>query len=216
MPNSYFIYNGIDCNVWHCSKTQPINFPSPVRDIETVEVPGRNGELIIDHGRYSNVEVVVECLIDDDNFIADFDAMRAELLKDSEYHVLKDSLYPEEYRLASVRTIEAKIKTPPKGTVEITFSCKPQRYLESGDHPAITLDTTAGTMPTITCGIADSIFNSTVVNAIRGRNYEPGMRREELYDAEACSRYMKTKFQAIGRGAVCGICMRHCPKRGRK
>lgn len=52
--------------------------------------------------------------------------------------------------------------------------------------------------------------------AIRGKNYEPGMKREELYDAPACSEYMKRKFKDIGRGAVCGICMRHCPKRGKQ
>ena len=66
------------------------------------------------------------------------------------------------------------------------------------------------------CGDCRICAEKCPAMAIRGRNYEPGMRREELYDAEACSRYMKTKFQAIGRGAVCGICMRHCPKRGRK
>ena len=36
---------------------------------------------------------------------------------------------------------------------------------------------------------------------------------EMLFDAEKCSKYMKEKFQKIGRGAVCGICMRFCPKR---
>ena len=52
--------------------------------------------------------------------------------------------------------------------------------------------------------------------AILGKNYEPGMRREEIYDAEACSRHMKSAYQTIGRGAVCGICMRYCPKKGNK
>ncbi len=31
-------------------------------------------------------------------------------------------------------------------------------------------------------------------------------------DAEKCSHYMKTKFQEIGRGSVCGICIKICPK----
>ncbi len=31
-------------------------------------------------------------------------------------------------------------------------------------------------------------------------------------DRQACSEYMKKKFQHIGRGVVCGICVKNCPK----
>lgn len=50
--------------------------------------------------------------------------------------------------------------------------------------------------------------------AIRGNNFEDGCVRESLFDANACSEYMKKAFQNIGRGAVCGICMKVCPYRG--
>ena len=164
MPKSYFIYNGIDCGIWNCYKMQPINFPSPTRDIDAQPVHGRNGELIIDNGRYTNVEVVIECLIKSDNFIADFDAMRAELLKDSDYHVLIDSLYPEEYRLASVRTVEAKTKTPMKGTVEIVLSCKPQRFLTAGDTTGAVIEGTATSSIIVADGRADDIFSTAFKN----------------------------------------------------
>lgn len=32
------------------------------------------------------------------------------------------------------------------------------------------------------------------------------------FDAEKCSKYMKEHFQDIGRGSVCGICIKVCPK----
>ena len=51
--------------------------------------------------------------------------------------------------------------------------------------------------------------------AITGAAWKPGAPREEIIDALACSQYMKQHFQQIGRGAVCGICMRVCPA-GRK
>lgn len=48
--------------------------------------------------------------------------------------------------------------------------------------------------------------------AIYGVNYREGIKREEMFDAAACSEYMKSKFQRIGRGSVCGICVKNCPK----
>ncbi len=35
---------------------------------------------------------------------------------------------------------------------------------------------------------------------------------ERNFDPEKCSRYMKAHFQDIGRGSVCGICIKVCPK----
>ena len=48
--------------------------------------------------------------------------------------------------------------------------------------------------------------------AIRAMRLE---EREKIIDAKACSDYMKKAFQHIGRGAVCGVCMRVCPKNKR-
>ncbi len=47
--------------------------------------------------------------------------------------------------------------------------------------------------------------------AINGNLWQEGMEREEVFDPEKCSEYMKKKFKHIGRGAVCGICVRVCP-----
>ena len=35
---------------------------------------------------------------------------------------------------------------------------------------------------------------------------------ERNFDAEKCSHYMKEHFQDVGRGSVCGICIKVCPK----
>lgn len=64
------------------------------------------------------------------------------------------------------------------------------------------------------CGGCGVCKKSCPAMAIRGNNYEEGCEREYLFDARACSEYMKRAFQKIGRGAVCGICMKSCPYRG--
>ncbi|WP_105205882.1 4Fe-4S double cluster binding domain-containing protein [Neobittarella massiliensis] len=50
--------------------------------------------------------------------------------------------------------------------------------------------------------------------AILGKNWNEVRCREEMFDPAACSQHMKRAYQHIGRGAVCGICMRVCPKGG--
>ena len=62
------------------------------------------------------------------------------------------------------------------------------------------------------CGECNICKTKCPAMAIRGVNFSEGIEREEMYDAKACSEYMKNKFQHIGRGAVCGICIKNCPK----
>lgn len=52
--------------------------------------------------------------------------------------------------------------------------------------------------------------------ALSGEKFDLAQPEKTLVDAAACSRYMKEKFQLIGRGSVCGICMRVCPIGSRK
>jgi epoxyqueuosine reductase QueG len=46
--------------------------------------------------------------------------------------------------------------------------------------------------------------------AITGNEWHVGIQRSEVFDPKACSDYMKKAFSHIGRGAVCGICMKVC------
>ncbi len=62
--------------------------------------------------------------------------------------------------------------------------------------------------PCIEC---DACVNACPSGAIKGILWHPGMEREEVFDPEKCSEYMKKAFKNIGRGAVCGICMSVCP-----
>lgn len=62
------------------------------------------------------------------------------------------------------------------------------------------------------CTGCDICVKACPAHAIKGGAWAPGTPREEIFDPEACSNYMKKEFQRIGRGAVCGICMKVCPK----
>lgn len=62
------------------------------------------------------------------------------------------------------------------------------------------------------CGSCNVCRDKCPAMAISGKAFCEGMNREDIFDAVACSNYMKKQFQHIGRGAVCGICIKHCPK----
>lgn len=66
--------------------------------------------------------------------------------------------------------------------------------------------------PSCLCGSCNLCVKACPAMAITGTAWRPGIARAEMFDAQACSSYMKRSFQQIGRGAVCGICMRVCPK----
>lgn len=62
------------------------------------------------------------------------------------------------------------------------------------------------------CGVCTSCVESCPAMAITGNSWTEGCDRSSIIDAKACSDYMNQKFKHIGRGSVCGICMRVCPK----
>ncbi|MBQ8604199.1 MAG: epoxyqueuosine reductase [Oscillospiraceae bacterium] len=47
--------------------------------------------------------------------------------------------------------------------------------------------------------------------AISGKMWVPGMEREEFFNRDKCSNHMKREYKHIGRGAVCGLCIKYCP-----
>lgn len=63
------------------------------------------------------------------------------------------------------------------------------------------------------CGECRACVTACKAGAISGKAYDPDEGREGFFDAEKCSEYMKT-FKNIGRGAVCGLCIKACPKNG--
>ncbi len=60
------------------------------------------------------------------------------------------------------------------------------------------------------CGSCTACKNACPAGAIFGEL--PTTDGERNFDPEKCSRYMKEHFQDVGRGSVCGICIKVCPK----
>lgn len=62
------------------------------------------------------------------------------------------------------------------------------------------------------CGKCSLCFDACPASAIKGSEWEAGADRKSIYDPLACSEFIKAHFSHIGKGHVCGICMKICPK----
>jgi epoxyqueuosine reductase QueG len=62
------------------------------------------------------------------------------------------------------------------------------------------------------CGACKKCVQACPALALRGKLWEPGIERVEIVDPRACSTHMHQHYQHIGRGSVCGICIKTCPK----
>lgn len=60
------------------------------------------------------------------------------------------------------------------------------------------------------CGDCNLCVNACPAHAIKGTEWHEGLERDAMFDAEACNSYMRGHFMKIGRGAVCGVCMKAC------
>jgi phage-related protein len=102
---------------------------APKRDVSFIQVPGRNGDLLLDNNRWHNIEVTYSCAIIT-SFYDRFDRFKNKLLSQTGYHRLHDTIYPAFFRVgALVDGIDPNtFRLNKSGTFDITFTCKPQRY----------------------------------------------------------------------------------------
>ncbi len=63
------------------------------------------------------------------------------------------------------------------------------------------------------CGDCNICVKGCPAMALSGKLWSEGCSRSDIIDAKACSDYMNSNFKHIGRGSVCGICVKVCPGR---
>lgn len=109
-------------------------YNAPEKDVSRYQVPGRNGEVIIDNGRYENITVTYPVFIARETASKNILAVNAWLLSSSGYCRLEDDYHPEFFRLATVtETINWTVIRGMYADGTLSFNCKPQRFLKSGE-----------------------------------------------------------------------------------
>lgn len=117
-------------------------YNAPQRVVNLVTVPGRNGAIAIDEGRFENIQVTYPagCFADDQSDFAEkISAFRNALASKRSYKRLTDEYHADEYRQALYMSgLEVTPTYGRAGQFDIIFECKPQRFLLSGET-AVTL-----------------------------------------------------------------------------
>jgi len=116
-----------DYGVWISGEA---TFNTPERDVTVVEVPGRNGTLTYDNGRWKNVQITYPCFMSGD-FSKDFDAFKNAIMPKLGYLRLEDTYHPNGYRMGR---LYGGIKPKPgpynrSAQFDLTFDCWPQFFL---------------------------------------------------------------------------------------
>lgn len=149
-------FNGVDSRDYGVYITGAAVFDAPARAVEFITIPGRNGEYALDHGRWENIEVSYPAGMFADNeadFAQGISEFRNAISSQVGYQRLEDDYNPGEYRLAvytgGLEVDPADLKA---GEFTIKFTCKPQRFLTTGETP-------------VSLQSGDTITNPTPYNA---------------------------------------------------
>lgn len=178
-------------------------YNAPKYDYEFVAIQGRNGDLVLDNGRFENITVTYPCSLRDVSKLA---AVRTWLYSKRGYMRLTDDYNTDEYRLACVsEALEVNPFHNHAADFTVTFNCKPQRFLTAGENPVwfAPLYTDGSNYFTAWLQIGDTLFetmklkltdaNGTAGNmftnllSVRGRVELGG---ETVYNRSALTSYM--------------------------
>lgn len=137
--SDFLIFDGISseefgASVSACSSV----FKMPIRETETVSVNGKNGDLIIDHGKYSNIDITYKIFFRN-NFRKNYESFCDFLLARKGYRRLEDTMRDDIFRMAAVSDgFEPDVgRFARAGSFDLTFNCKPQCYLKSGEKSVV-------------------------------------------------------------------------------
>lgn len=132
-----FIFDGVNSADYGVYITGAAVYNAPVRDVDMIEIPGRNGAFALDNGRFANITVTYPAGmygVNETDFATAISDLRNALASRKGYCRLTDEYNPNEYRMAVYKSgLEVTPAQLKAGEFEITFDCKPQRFLTSGE-----------------------------------------------------------------------------------
>lgn len=134
-----FKFNGKSSEDFGLVVQTPPTYEYPDRDLTVTHIPGRNGDIILDNNCFRNVQRTYSVgtkYFQPNGYYENFSEVLTWLNSArGKYARLEDSYDPDVYRLASFQMSGSFIDYYGKGgATTVTFVCKPQRFLKSGEE----------------------------------------------------------------------------------
>lgn len=135
---NYFVFDGVPSTDFELFINGNKTFDAPEAVIDAVTVPGKSGDLIRFDNRYANTTVEYDAWIMD-NMRFNLRKLRSFLLSKTTYCRLEDTYHPDEFRLAYYSGgISASVDFENTlAQFTLSFNCKPQRFLKSGEEKIV-------------------------------------------------------------------------------
>lgn len=164
-PYKTFTFDGVSSANYGVYLTGEGVFNAPERDVEQIEIPGRNGNFALDQGRFKNISVTYKAGMygtDESTFATKISNFRNWLCSKKGYCRLEDDYNSGEYRMAVYsKGLDVDPTQLIAGEFEITFECKPQRWLTSGE-------TESSSIPNNGIISNPTLFDSSPLLSIKG------------------------------------------------
>lgn len=135
---NYFIFDGVSSQDFRTKIAISNMFDGAERDIESVSVPGRSGDLLFSNERFKNFTGEAQCYMYG-NVQTLLPALRAFLLSREGYCRYEEAFRADEYRMASFQGGFQVSSSDRRGAAfALSFNCMPQRWLKSGEEVIVT------------------------------------------------------------------------------
>lgn len=135
----YVTYAGKSLNDFGVHISGEGTFSTPEVKYETVEVPGRNGDLLIDTGVLKNRTLKYPAFILADNeeeFRHMFTHFVNFIISKKGVVRIEDTYHPEVYMMGSYKSaLDPEVILLQAANFDLEFDVKPQRFLKSGEYP---------------------------------------------------------------------------------
>lgn len=109
----------------------------PEKKVEVFKVPGRNGDIVIDHGAFENYDQKYNVFLDSERYggvPAVLPKLTSWLFNANGYQRLEDSYFPDFYRMAYISNAhEFTSFFNIYGRGDLVFNCAPEKYYKSGE-----------------------------------------------------------------------------------
>lgn len=150
MSLNTFTFGGIASSLYNVYGQGAGMFNKPKRRVESIAIPGKSGDLVIEQNAWENVDITYSCILPQ-AWQSDFDAFVAALHAKKGYQTLTESMHPGYFRMAVFsEAISPKItRQYTGGSFKLKFNAQPQMYLNSGQVATTLTETGTITNPTL-------------------------------------------------------------------